>query len=132
MLPLSIINATIFNDLKLLEEISRIPFLPPIMRRDLINGTDGNSTGLLSTTTGDIFATPIDTSAPISAISARPDHPVPRLGIESHGTPISTNKFYANFFLASQTAGAWTRKCHCYIVLRFCDKLQYYDIEYAF
>jgi endo-1,3(4)-beta-glucanase len=30
------------------------------------------------------------------------------LGIQPQHAPISTNKFYANFFLGSQTAGTWT------------------------
>ncbi|KUJ21739.1 glycoside hydrolase family 81 protein [Mollisia scopiformis] len=51
---------------------------------------------------------PIATNAPPSAIGTRPDHPVPRLGIQAQSSPIGTNKFYANFFLGSQTAAAWT------------------------
>jgi len=50
---------------------------------------------------------PIATDAPPSAFGSRPDHPVPRLGI-SETSPIGTNKFYANFFLGSQTSGTWT------------------------
>jgi endo-1,3(4)-beta-glucanase len=41
-------------------------------------------------------------------IGKRADHPVPRLGIQAQNTPLSTNKFYANFFLGSQTAPTWT------------------------
>lgn len=51
---------------------------------------------------------PVATDAPPSVISSRPDHPVPRLGIQPQNSPIGTNKFYANFFLGSQTAAAWT------------------------
>ncbi|KAL1877327.1 hypothetical protein VTK73DRAFT_8780 [Phialemonium thermophilum] len=51
----------------------------------------------------DVFADPIATTAPPSQISKRTDHPVPRLGI-AWTTPLSTNKFYANKFLGSQTA----------------------------
>lgn len=51
---------------------------------------------------------PVDTEAPPSAIGCRSDHPVARLGIQPQGSPLSTNKFYANFFLGSQTAPTWT------------------------
>ncbi|KAK0709705.1 glycoside hydrolase family 81 protein [Lasiosphaeria miniovina] len=54
----------------------------------------------------DIFADPIATDAPPSAISTKKDHPVPRLGIKGTA-PLSTNKFYANFFLGSQTAPSY-------------------------
>lgn len=55
----------------------------------------------------DIFQ-PIATDAPPAVISSRPDHPVARLGIKSQSSPIETNKFYANFFLGSQTGATWT------------------------
>jgi endo-1,3(4)-beta-glucanase len=51
---------------------------------------------------------PVATDAPPAVISTRPDHPVPRLGIQPQQAPIGTNKFYANFFLGTQTAGTWT------------------------
>ncbi len=51
----------------------------------------------------DIFADPIATRPPPAVIGQRPDHPAPRLGIASKA-PHQTNKFYANFFLGSQTA----------------------------
>ncbi|KAG0648941.1 glycoside hydrolase [Hyphodiscus hymeniophilus] len=51
---------------------------------------------------------PIATTSPVSVIPSRPDHPVPRLGIQPQTAPIGTNKFYANFFLGSQTAASWT------------------------
>jgi endo-1,3(4)-beta-glucanase len=54
----------------------------------------------------DIFQ-PIATNAPPGVIGSRPDHPVPKLGVQQT-TPIGTNKFYANFFLGSQTAASWT------------------------
>lgn len=49
---------------------------------------------------------PIATTAPPSQISQRSDHPVPRLGIQQ-SAPISTNKFFQNFFLGSQASGTW-------------------------
>lgn len=58
-------------------------------------------------TSADIFQ-PVATNAPPSVISSRSDHPVQRLGISPQKFPISTNKFYANFFLGGQTAPAWT------------------------
>lgn len=48
------------------------------------------------------------TDAPPSVIGSRSDHPVARLGIQPQNSPIGTNKFYANFFLGSQTAASWT------------------------
>lgn len=58
--------------------------------------------------TSDNIFQPIETDAPPSVIGTRADHPVPRLGIQPQNAPIGTNKFYANFFLGSQTAGTWT------------------------
>jgi endo-1,3(4)-beta-glucanase len=55
----------------------------------------------------DIFQA-VDTDAPPSIIGTRSDHPVARLGIQPQNSPLSTNKFYANFFLGSQTAPTWT------------------------
>ncbi len=60
-----------------------------------------------SSTSDNIFQ-PVATDAPASVIGSRPDHPVPRLGIQPQDAPIGTNKFYANFFLGSQTSGTWT------------------------
>jgi endo-1,3(4)-beta-glucanase len=51
---------------------------------------------------------PVDIDAPPSVIGSRSDHPVARLGIQPQSRPLSTNKFYANFFLGSQTAPTWT------------------------
>lgn len=55
----------------------------------------------------DIFQ-PVATDAPPAMFATRSDHPVPRLGIEPQGSPIGTNKFYANFFLGNQNAASWT------------------------
>lgn len=51
---------------------------------------------------------PVATDAPPSVITTRSDHPVPRLDIVAQDLPKETNKFYANFFLGSQTAASWT------------------------
>ncbi|TVY36598.1 putative endo-1,3(4)-beta-glucanase [Lachnellula subtilissima] len=51
---------------------------------------------------------PVATDTPPSILGQRSDHPVPKLGIPAQTPPIGTNKFYANFFLGSQTAGTWT------------------------
>ncbi|XXG95881.1 endo-1,3-beta glucanase [Hypoxylon texense] len=56
--------------------------------------------------TPDIFSTPISTNAPPSYFTVQRDHPVPRKGIRGPA-PISTNKFYANFFLKNQTTPAY-------------------------
>lgn len=50
-----------------------------------------------------IFAVPISTGLPPASINQRGDHPAPRLGIQQR-SPISTNKFYQNFFLGSQAS----------------------------
>ncbi|KAL2351932.1 endo-1,3-beta-glucanase [Cryomyces antarcticus] len=54
----------------------------------------------------DVF-NPISTGGIPSNIGSRGDHPVARLGINQN-TPIETNKFYANFFLGSQTSPSFT------------------------
>jgi endo-1,3(4)-beta-glucanase len=51
---------------------------------------------------------PVATGAPPSCIGRRSDHPAPRLGIKPQNCPLSTNKFYANFFLSSQSAPTLT------------------------
>ncbi|EPE27063.1 glycosyl hydrolase family 81 [Glarea lozoyensis ATCC 20868] len=51
---------------------------------------------------------PIATDAPPSQFSRRGDHPVRKLGVQAQNSPVSTNKFYANFFLGSQSAPTWT------------------------
>ena len=55
----------------------------------------------------DIFQ-PVSTDAPPAVFGTRSDHPVPRLSIVDQDAPIGTNKFYANFFLGSQTCATWT------------------------
>lgn len=56
----------------------------------------------------DIFQ-PVAVSPPLAMFGNTPHHPAPRLGIMRElNTPIGTNKFYANFFLGSQTAATWT------------------------
>lgn len=55
----------------------------------------------------DIFADPIDTKAIPPVIQNRPDHPVPRTGINIKG-PLQTNKFYSNFFLGDRLAPTYT------------------------
>lgn len=57
---------------------------------------------------------PLSKDAPPSVIASRPDHPVKRLGITPQDAPLSTNKFYANFFLGDQTHATWT---HPYTVV---------------
>ncbi|PSK42735.1 hypothetical protein B9Z65_5657 [Elsinoe australis] len=54
-----------------------------------------------------LFA-PMASGAPPSQISQRSDHPVARLGIKSQSQKLSTNKFYANFFLGNQNQPTWT------------------------
>lgn len=56
--------------------------------------------------TPDIFGAPISSNAPPSYFEVRQDHPVARKGIRGPA-PISTNKFYANFFLKNQTTPAY-------------------------
>ncbi|KAL3423840.1 glycosyl hydrolase family 81 [Phlyctema vagabunda] len=61
-----------------------------------------------SMTSQNIFQ-PIATDAPPSVVASRSDHPVPRLSIAAQRLPISTNKFYSNFFLGSQSAASFTQ-----------------------
>lgn len=70
------------------------------------NAVLANATATMAAASGNIFASPIATDAPPSVISQRSDHPQPRLGIQQNG-PISTNKFFQNYFLGSQASGAW-------------------------
>nr|POE74674.1 putative endo-1,3(4)-beta-glucanase [Quercus suber] len=58
-------------------------------------------------TAPDIFQA-VATDGPPAQISKRSDHPVPRLGIQQQSRRPETNKFYANFFLGSQSLPAWT------------------------
>jgi endo-1,3(4)-beta-glucanase len=50
---------------------------------------------------------PVDVVQPPANIPQEGGHPVPRLGINQTG-PIETNKFYANFFLGSQSSSSFT------------------------
>lgn len=62
-----------------------------------------NSVAVAST---NIFEPPIATNAPPSQFQQRSDHPAPRLGIQK-SAPISTNKFFQNFFLGSQSSATF-------------------------
>ncbi|KAJ9245103.1 CAZyme family GH81 [Paecilomyces variotii] len=64
-------------------------------------------TALTTAMTSQNVFQPISMDAIPSNIKTRNDHPVPRLGIRSTG-PVSTNKFFAGFFLGSQTSAAFT------------------------
>ncbi|PTU23259.1 hypothetical protein P175DRAFT_0432895 [Aspergillus ochraceoroseus IBT 24754] len=57
-------------------------------------------------TNQDVFI-PLPTGAIPSVVSARNDHPVAKTGINSTG-PIETNKFYAGFFLGTQSNATFT------------------------
>lgn len=65
-----------------------------------------NPSNRVAVASSNIFEAPIATAAPPSQIKQRSDHPAPRLGI-SQSAPISTNKFFQNFFLGSQTSATW-------------------------
>ncbi|TQV98170.1 endo-1,3-beta-glucanase Engl1 [Cordyceps javanica] len=54
-----------------------------------------------------IFAAPIDIKPLPRQFSSRPDHPVPRTGIQTKG-PLQTNKFYSNLFLGNQRDPVFT------------------------
>ncbi|KAJ8612461.1 hypothetical protein MRB53_037390 [Persea americana] len=64
-------------------------------------------------TSANIFVS-IATDAPPAQVTARSDHPVAPQGIVNQSAPISTNKFYANFFLGGRTQSTWT---HPYSVM---------------
>ena len=51
---------------------------------------------------------PVGLGEPPSNIPRRDGHLAPRLGIDNTTEPIETNKFYANFFLGSQTQSTFT------------------------
>ncbi|KAF1812786.1 endo-1,3-beta-glucanase Engl1 [Eremomyces bilateralis CBS 781.70] len=51
---------------------------------------------------------PIATDAPPTQIKNRGDHPIVRNAVGDGDEPVETNKFYANFFLGSQSHGTWT------------------------
>ncbi|KAJ3497073.1 hypothetical protein NLG97_g2173 [Lecanicillium saksenae] len=56
---------------------------------------------------GDIFSVPIDIKPLPRQFTSRPDHPVPRTGIQSKGA-LQTNKFYSNLFLGNQRDPVYT------------------------
>nr|POE47167.1 putative endo-1,3(4)-beta-glucanase [Quercus suber] len=60
-----------------------------------------------SISASDIFQA-VATEPPPEQIHTRSDHPVARLGIQQQTQRLQTNKFYANFFLGSQSAATWT------------------------
>lgn len=62
-----------------------------------------NPSNKVAVASTNIFEPPIATNAPPAQIRQRSDHPVPRLGIQQ-SPPISTNKFFQNFFLGSQSS----------------------------
>lgn len=66
-----------------------------------------NSSSSTDMAQGDIFNKPIDTKSLPSQFSSRPDHPVPRTGIETKG-PLQTNKFFSNLFLGNQRDPVYT------------------------
>ncbi|KAK5677117.1 endo-1,3-beta glucanase [Elasticomyces elasticus] len=66
------------------------------------------ATASISTIEASNIFVAIATDAPPSQISSTAAHPVPTLGIQQQEERLQTNKFYANFFLGSQTAGTWT------------------------
>ncbi|KAF4555038.1 Glycosyl hydrolase family 81 C-terminal domain-containing protein [Elsinoe fawcettii] len=55
-----------------------------------------------------LFA-PMASDAPPSQIPQRSDHPVPRLNIAAQSKKLSTNKFYSNFLLGSQSQATWVQ-----------------------
>lgn len=55
----------------------------------------------------DIFASPIDTSAPPSMFERKTTHPVSKQAINQN-SPIGTNKFYSNFYLENQDTPVYT------------------------
>ncbi|CCU76862.1 endo-1,3-beta-glucanase [Blumeria hordei DH14] len=89
---------------------------PPVIQTQIPSPTKLISPASVTLRTGSIESTPIShnifqpiaTDSPPSVFSTRPDHPVPRKGIKSQTEPLSTNKFYSNFYLGSQTAQTWT------------------------
>lgn len=68
--------------------------------------TISNPSHSVAVASSNIFEAPIASEAPPSQIGQRSDHPVPRLGIQQ-SAPISTNKFFQNFFLGSQASSTF-------------------------
>lgn len=65
---------------------------------------DRNSTDMVQ---ANIFATAVDIKPLPPQFSSRPDHPVPRTGIQTK-EPLQTNKFYSNLFLGNQRDPVYT------------------------
>ncbi|KAL6917674.1 hypothetical protein ACHAP8_000421 [Fusarium lateritium] len=55
----------------------------------------------------DIFASPIDTSAPLPIFARKATHPVNKKAVNQN-SPIGTNKFYSNFYLEDQNTPVYT------------------------
>lgn len=55
----------------------------------------------------DIFASPIDTGAPLSMFARKDTHPVSKDAVKQN-SPIGTNKFYSNFYLEDQNTPVYT------------------------
>ncbi|EFR00061.1 endo-1,3(4)-beta-glucanase 1 [Nannizzia gypsea CBS 118893] len=95
----------------------------PIKAREFANSTSASNSGPNTST---VSATPCPSNSPPStmagqdifqpiakdpipaSIKSRGDHPVKTNHIEQSSGPISTNKFYANFFLGNQTSSTFT------------------------
>ncbi|OCL10453.1 glycoside hydrolase family 81 protein, partial [Glonium stellatum] len=70
--------------------------------------TTTSTTAIMTPSSENIFTIISSDSAP-PQIPHNAAHPVPRLGIIGDLTkPLETNKFYANFFLSTQTQPVWT------------------------
>lgn len=67
-----------------------------------------NCDALMACSGQEVFL-PVGLGSPPATIPERSGHPAPRLGIQNMTSPISTNKFYANFFLGSQTQSTFTQ-----------------------
>ncbi|KAF5553306.1 glucan 1,3-beta-glucosidase [Fusarium circinatum] len=55
-----------------------------------------------------IFANPIDTSAPPSMFQRKSTHPVAKTPMVNQNSPVGTNKFYSNFYLGDQNTPVYT------------------------
>lgn len=73
-----------------------------------------------STSSDDIFGTPISTSAPPSQITSSNVHPVPLPSFYKQDGPIETNNFYGNLLVDTQVLPVWT---HPYSVWNCADNL---------
>ena len=68
---------------------------------------DPGPTASVGLPSDDIFQ-PIESGGPAPSIPFRSDHIVEKRNIVDRNVPIQTNKFYANFFLGSQSSPVWT------------------------